>query len=133
MGEQAASNLRKLFGKWFSTLDTDNEYKAFQLAIWEIVKDSGTTSSPGTLDLDSGGFTSNSSLKGDAEAYLNDLGNVEAQNLVVLTRDGKQDQIAIVAPAPPALVLSLAGLIPLAGYGWYRRRARGRTQASGSE
>jgi hypothetical protein len=115
MKATAARNIRRLFGKSVSELNTETEYKAFQLAIWEIVRDSeyskGFSFSTGTFKTSLG----SDEVREMALCYLNNLGDVEARNLVVLTRDGKRDQIGIVkpAPAPPGLVLAACGILPV--------------------
>jgi hypothetical protein len=70
----------------------------------------------------------NSSAKSTAQDWLDAIRLdtedrlTQSYDPVVLTKDGKQDQIGIIAPCPPALYLTLAGLLPLAAYGWRRRQ-----------
>jgi hypothetical protein len=136
------AQIQALWAASYGSIATATDSAAFQVAIWEIVYQSGST-----YDVGSGNFTAsgNSTVTLQATAYLdlakvsgsgfdangvlrtnNGTGTVLARANVVgfeVTANGTgdyQDQIAEVtaAPAPPALVLFLSGFVPF----WAFRR-----------
>jgi hypothetical protein len=120
--QTVATNLLDLFGTFFSGLTTANDagyglsvadqYAAFQEAIWLLEGASGVgvkDSNPNVLNL--------------AKYFVNNLGSIEAPNLVIFqSTDGGQDQIGVVTPAPPSALLAVVGFLSVAGGYRFRRR-----------
>lgn len=104
MGIGKADLIDELYGRFFGGLDFDDpgEMAAFQLAVWEIVYDSG-------VDLTDGWFRAASgSYRSLAQSYLNSLdGSGPRLAVEALAREGVQDQLVVPEPAS-ALLLSLA-------------------------
>ena len=150
MGLLKGAQIQAVWAAWHGSIvvtgnatATATNYAAFQVAIWEIVYDNSSTSS---YDVITGNFiaSSNSTVTSQANTYLAtvsgsafDANNVLKKNGTALARanvvgfevrtgsNGEaQDQIAVVAPAPPAVVLLLSGLVPFLAF---RRRLLNRT------
>jgi len=151
MGDLKAALLDKLFDSWFSTHPggwddfTGQTAAAFQLAIWEILYDGPTTGDPGDLDVQGGNFlvlngnALQNGIRGLAQGFLDALSGpvADAVDLLAFSNnqggklgEGWQDLITVLegggtvqsAPVPPAIVMALAGLASLGGYGWRRRK-----------
>lgn len=150
MGLLKGAQIQAVWAAWHGSIvvtsnatATAANYAAFQVAIWEIVYDTSSTSS---YDVTTGNFraSNNSTVTSQANTYLStvsgsafDADNVLKKNGTALARanvvgfevrtgsNGEaQDQIAVVAPAPPAVVLLLSGLVPFLAF---RRRLLNRT------
>jgi hypothetical protein len=100
------------FNNVATILDSNLKASAFQLAVWEIVNETG-----GTYDSAAGSF-----IKGDgtvqtlANTYLSSIvGATAASGLFALTNDGKQDFMVQVVPIPAAAWLLGSGLLGLFG------------------
>lgn len=120
------SMLERLFETGYKGLDlTDNAKSAgFQLAVWEIAFESGSS-----YDINSGNFKSNWSSSGNeaaafAQTLLNGLSGPITQNyaLSFYLSDSRQDLVSVSAvPVPAAGWLMIAGLGGLAAL---RRRRK---------
>jgi hypothetical protein len=149
-----ADAIRRLFGYTTGTLGINVsspgldkiDAAALQIAIWEIVFEDALNTAWNATD---GEFriTSNSADSDAAEAranlWLTHLRtNTVAPttfNVIALSSPTAQDQLVVInpgwtpggggtvspVPAPPAVVLGLAGVLPLVTAGWARRRLAG--------
>lgn len=114
MGATRAQRLGRLFANQYTGLATApsqaQAYAAFQLAVWEIVHDSG-------LDLDHGNFKVNSAPSGTealAQSWLDNLGSGPGWNLIAIDDvsddcDGHQGYVLV--PAPGAAAMMGVGLL----------------------
>lgn len=118
MGADKAAAIGRLYtaaaGDQFTA--NDDFAAAFQLAVWEVIADFGTTGA--TLDIDDGNFQVSSSINAGTQSVLNGLLAAAAddtvgvfQGLGALTNAGFQDQLYSVAiPLPGAAGLAAVGL-----------------------
>jgi hypothetical protein len=130
------AQIQALWAASRGSLATGTDYAAFQLAIWEIVYENGSTYN---VSAGQGNFTArnNAAVTAKANQYLQTVNGSQFVNGVLVnngtelaranvvgfrvTQNGAgdyQDQIAEIAPtpAPPALVLVLSGLLPLLAF-----------------
>lgn len=118
MGPEKAAAIARLYtaagGNQFTT---DNDFAAaFQLAVWEVISDFGTTGA--TLGIYDGNFEITSGLNSGTESVLTALLAAAADDSVglfaglgALTNEGFQDQLYSVAvPLPGAAGLAAVGL-----------------------
>ncbi|MFL5342253.1 MAG: hypothetical protein ACJ8F7_19065 [Gemmataceae bacterium] len=128
-----AARLQEFWGEHFAQIGQDaRKAAAFQLGVWEIVNESGTTN----LDLSSGNFTvltsgrdaTNAATVALSQSWLNDVngsGSMESSLALLLSRD-TQNQLTVThpptVPVPPAAILGGMGLVSLVGYGLRRRK-----------
>ncbi|HMN40799.1 MAG TPA: hypothetical protein PKE29_08115 [Phycisphaerales bacterium] len=102
MGAAKAALVSELWGRNRAGLSTSTQYAAFQLAIWEIVHDSGLSLTGGTFR------ASSSSTRTQAQTWLNQLdGTGPMASLYALTSPTRQD---FVVPMPPIPAPGAAGL-----------------------
>jgi len=113
-------NLDRLFTRFYDTLDTHRESAAFQVAIWEIINESGS----GVYDLASGVFQIDTavdpySIASKAKSYLDGLASAGSGKYRLTFYDGhaggtgtnSQDLIGVTpVPLPASALLMLAGL-----------------------
>jgi hypothetical protein len=106
MGAAKAGQLAELFGRFFGGLTTNDDYAAFQVAIWEITTDNSTDVTSGLFQI-----RNNAVVSGLANTMLGALnGTGPTMNLLALQSRTNQDQIFV--PAPGALALAgLGGLL----------------------
>jgi hypothetical protein len=123
LNDQQVTDLSRLFGNYYAGLSTNNQYAAFQIAIWEIVYENRNN----PYDTGSGdvSFTGNSSATSLADTYLATVtaGTGPLTGIVSLAAKGQQDMIVAV-PLPGASLAGLALMAGLAGIGAFRRRRR---------
>lgn len=122
-----ATDVNKLFTNWYSSATTEAASTAFQLALWEIVYESGSG-----YDVGSGTFTAMSPGTATAAIYsdannmlanLGTLGSVYTQ-VDVYQSATKQDFTTIsTVPEPESYLLALASLGVLFGVRKIRQRA----------
>jgi hypothetical protein len=115
----AASSLARLYATWFAdSLTTAIKSAAFQVALWELAYDTGR-------DLLAGRFilASNTSVRNQANAYLNDAAWLANGDVGAILRIGNQD-LLLAVPEPAAAALFGAGLLGL-GFALRRRRRLG--------
>lgn len=118
MGVEKAAAIARLYtaagGDQFAS---DNNFAAaFQLAVWEIISDFGTTGA--TLDINNGDFEVTSSINSGTQSVLTGLLAAAADDSVAtfaglgaLTNSGMQDQLyAVAVPLPGAAGLAAVGL-----------------------
>lgn len=124
-----ATDVNKLFTNWYGSATNEAKSTAFQLALWEIVYESGSS-----YNLSTGTFTASSSPNGSATtaiytdantmlANLGTLGPVYTQ-VDVYQSATKQDFTTIsTVPEPESYLLALASLGVLFGVRKIRQRA----------
>jgi len=124
MGLAKANLLSELFGRFFAAVDTAKEAAAFQVAVWEIVFDTGLKlgAGQGQVYVNNAGHLAADKYGGIAQSYLDALdGTGPHTHLLALSKVGFQDQIVPnPVPAPPGLVLAGIGFLGLMG--WRGRR-----------
>ena len=120
IGGVRTSVLNRLYTQHFAAADTRVESAAFQLAVWEILREDATTAF-GANALGAGSFrvtaaTSNTTLDSDAitmaNTWLNTLTGLQGgYTLTVLASSTNQDQMmATPIPEPETYMMLLAGL-----------------------
>lgn len=106
MGAFKADRISELYGRFFGLLSTNDQYAAFQLAIWDIIYDLGTGVTNGIFQ--AANFGAAIPLADNWLAQLDGTGPRFA-GLYALVSDDHQDQIV---PTPGSLaLLGLGGLI----------------------
>lgn len=115
MGAAREALLGRLFADHYNSLSSADQYAGFQLAVWEIVFDSG-------LDLSLGNFTATGSVSAmaNANAYLGTIAGPGPSWPVFAiddVPDGQSIQGQIMIPTPGA-----AALMGLGGLAAFRRR-----------
>jgi len=127
-------NIDKLFTSAFAAVDTAVEAAAFQIALWEIVEDTGTG-----YDLTSGAFAVSGAAVDQANGYLSALGTQTGKYTLDFLESGTSQDVVTGAlnpnsplngggtiapvPLPASGVLLLAGLAGAAGLGARKRKA----------
>jgi MYXO-CTERM domain-containing protein len=116
------SRLQELWGENIGKVNSDATAAAFQLAVWEITHEGGNNG----LNLANGDFVVTNAAEAAAIAQ-NWLNNVDGQGtfetgLLALVNETEQDQLTVLVPAPPGVVMAGFGLVGLVGYGIRRRR-----------
>ena len=115
MGAAKADQLAELWSEERSLLSTSNDYAAFQVAVWEIVSDTGRSLTGGTFRAASG------TVRTLAQNMLNKVDGVGARaSLYAIASPTVQD---FVVPTPPVPAPGAAGLA-LLGLGMAVRRNR---------
>lgn len=120
LSSDVVSNIDKLFTSAYATVTTSLNAAAFQVALWEIVYDTGTA---GGFDLDSGNFLTmltdggverNEAVEVAAENLLQGLATAQmgGYNLTFLHSEAGQDLVTA-SPVP----LPAAGWMLIAGVG----------------
>jgi hypothetical protein len=146
MGAAKAAEIEELFGQHYSSLSTDDEIQAFQLAIWNIIYDTDTSVEDGAGNFYVIGASENSAANtagGDvldsntitladewlAEAADPSNQDLDNDNLQALTGQiGIQDQITVGNPVPlPSS--AMCGVVLLACCGVAKRMSRPATAA----
>jgi hypothetical protein len=107
MGAAKAALLSELWGRNYASLSTATQYAAFQLAVWEIVQDTGLSLTGGTLR------AASSTARTQAQTWLSQLnGTGPLASVYAITSPTHQDflvqQPSI--PAPGAAGLGFAAL-----------------------
>lgn len=124
MTSAKASLLSELHGRFLGEVDTSKEAAAFQVAVWEIVYDTGLKlgAGQGQVYIDNASHLNAGTYGALAQYWLNQLNGTGPQpDLLALSKAGFQDQIIVnPVPAPPALVLAGIGFLGLLG--WRSRR-----------
>ncbi len=114
-GDFAAGALDRLYTQHFAAATNPTESAAFQLAVWEIVSETGA-STYSALGLGSGNFQAtygNSTARTTADDWLRDLGlgGSGGYTLTALVGPNNQDQMmATPVPEPETYMMLLAGL-----------------------
>lgn len=106
MGADRRNLMNELFGRYFATLDLNNDDQcaAFQISVWEIVYDSGVALNGGSFRVQNGG-----SWYSTAQTWLNSLdGTGPMATTRALTNGSRQDHII---PTPGAAALAGLGLL----------------------
>lgn len=107
MGVMKADKISELYGRFFGGLSTNDDYAAFQLAIWDFVYDGG--GSVGTGVFQAQGFGAAMALA-DAWILAVDGTGPRMTGLGALSSDDWQDQIFVPSPGSLALI-GLGGLV----------------------
>jgi hypothetical protein len=94
MGATKANAIRELWGRFRSTIGTDGaKAAAFQIAVWEIVTDSGRNLSSGIFRAGTAN-ASEIAIKNQAQSWLNQInGTGPKANLLALSSPTDQDQV----------------------------------------
>ena len=131
MGIGKATDLAKMFytglASTLSGVSAFDNSQAFQLAVWEVVNETG-----GTYDVNAGNFfikagaaggSVTAAIRAQANAYLAAItANAQTMGLFAYRSDGKQDFVGYYVPSPAAAI-QLAGLGGALGLiGLIRRR-----------
>jgi len=103
MGNTKASQLSELFGRYYSSLAGNTDFGAFQMAVWEIVYDTGTSVSNGVFQIRNA--VPSETLANTWLGSLDGSGPLMG-GLFALSNREAQDQIV---PAPGVLALAGAG------------------------
>jgi hypothetical protein len=129
-GATKANDLGRLFTSYGSLVDTKIESVAMQLAVWEIVDETGSVGyningynsrRAGTFSAFSDGDTNLDAFR-LANSWLSNLGTSNAFTVSALHSDSAQDFLVLApVPEPSTYALMLAGL---AGVGFVARRRR---------
>ena len=107
MGAAKADQISQLWYNGRSILSSSDSYAAFQVAIWEIVNDTGLSLSGGTFRAASG------SVRTLAQGYLDKIDGIGGRtSLFAIASPSTQDFVVPTAlvPAPAAAGLGLLGL-----------------------
>lgn len=124
MGAAKAALLSELYGRFLGLVDTDKEAAAFQVAVWEIVYDTGLKlgTNQGQVFIDNANHLNAGTYGALAQSWLDQLdGTGPHMDLLALSKTGFQDQVVPnPVPAPPGLVLAGIGFLGLLG--WRQRR-----------
>ncbi len=116
MGSSKALLISELWGRFYSGLSTSTKYAAFQVAIWEIVNDTGLSLTGGTFR------AASSTVRTQAQTYLSALnGTGPLASLYAVSSPTAQD---FVAPAPAIPAPGAVGLGAVAMTLVARRRRR---------
>lgn len=122
-GPQVDHNINRLFNTAFAGVDTAVEGAAFQLALWEIITDTGSA-----LNLGTGAFrvlSVNSAILSQAGAYLAGLGGAttDTYQLTFLNSNTSQNLVTVSpVPIPAAGGFLLAAMGGLFGLRKMRRK-----------
>jgi hypothetical protein len=125
-GNFAAGALDRLYTQHFASATTPTLSAAFQLAVWEIISETGA-STYSALGLGSGAFqatSGNTTARSTADSWLQNLGagGSGGYTLTALVGPNNQDQMmATPVPEPETYMMLLAGL-GLMGFVANRRR-----------
>jgi len=131
-GAGKAMQLAKLWGLAYAQTTSADQAAGFQLAVWEIMHESGSD-----LDINAGAFYADgaAAARGYAQGWLDDLATAtEPENLGIfaLTHETGQDMMIAIEttgdqPEPvPSPAAGAGGLVLLAGLGLARRLRRRR-------
>lgn len=105
MGASKADKIAQLWFNERSILSSADSYAAFQVAIWEIVNDTGLSLTGGTFRAASG------TVRTLAQGYLNKIDGTGGRTaLYAISSPTKQDFVVPTIPAPGAAGLGLLGL-----------------------
>lgn len=107
MGAVKADKISELYGRFYASLSSNDDYAAFQLAIWDFVYDGGGTVGTGVFQ--ASGFGAAMALA-DAWIAAVDGTGPRMAGLGALSSDDWQDQIFVPAPGSLALI-GLGGLV----------------------
>lgn len=103
MGATKANSIAELWANEFTGLNTADQYAAFQVAVWEIINDTGLSLTGGIFRAASG------TVRTLAQGFLSKLDGVGPYAPVyAIASPTKQD---FVVPAPGAAGLALGGLL----------------------
>jgi hypothetical protein len=106
MGAVKANQVRELWARFRAAVGTDNtKAAAFQMALWEIVADSGKDLAAGAFKADTTTATGQA-VKDQAQAWLDQVNGAGPKaNLLALTSPCDQDQIFECPAKPPTTPL----------------------------
>ncbi len=126
-----AADISKLFGSALmggtmeNIFDTAAEAAGFQIALWEIVYETGSSYDMTNGSFKAAGFGSNTALNAavadKAKEYLDGMANAPMPQLLFLENDDYQDLVTTVVPLPAAGFLLAFGV---AGLGFAGRRKK---------
>ena len=122
-GSEVDSNISRLFNSAYASLTTAVQGAAFQVALWEIITDTGSDSG---LDLGMGAFTAgaNASVINQAADYLEGLGGASTGGYkLTFLASGQSQDLVTVSPVPVPAAFGMLGL-GIAGLFGLRRRKK---------
>ena len=123
LGSTKANQLKELWGRFRAAVGTDNtKAAALQMAIWEIVADTGKNVTAGAFRADTT-TAAGAAVASQAQAWLNALnGTGPKANLLAMTSPKDQDQLFEVPPCTPTTQLK-AGMTATIGF-WHNKNGQ---------
>jgi hypothetical protein len=106
LGAAKADQLKELWGRFRSAIGTDNtKAAAFQMAVWEIVSDTGKNLGSGVFRADTT-TAGGAAVASQAQSWLNQInGTGPKANLLAMSSPIDQDQLFDVPPCTPTTKL----------------------------
>ena len=123
MGAAKANLVRELWGRFRAAVGTDNtKAAAFQMALWELVADTGKNLAAGAFVADTSSATG-LAVKNQAQTWLDQVNGAGPKaNLLALTSPVDQDQIFECPAKPPTTPLK-PGMTATIGF-WHNKNGQ---------
>lgn len=126
-GASKSTDVNKLFTNWYGSANNEANSTAFQLALWEIVYESGSSYDLGTGTFTASGGTATAGIYNTANNWLANLGSLgSVYKQVDVYQSGSFQDFTTVStvPEPEAYALALASLGVLIGARRINRRGK---------
>lgn len=120
-GAAVDNNIDRLFTSAYASVDTAVEGAAFQLALWEIITDTGSA-----LNLATGNFlaSAGSAVTAQANSYLAGLSGASTGGYnITYLNSGTSQNLVTVSPVPVPAALGMLGLGLASLFGLRRRKS----------